>query len=315
VTSRTTLVVSLFAAAGREGRPAAAGLAGEPEMSTAEIGEGAGAGARPGSAVARIMLGGQLRRHREAAGIAPDEAGYHIRASRAKISRLETGRARCKERDVLDLLALYGVDDAEVVAGLLVLVSQARTQDWWVGFSDVLPAWFEPYLGMENSASVIRAFDLQFACGLFQTEDYARAVTVLGHRDARAGEIERRVAVRMKRQELLADADPPKVWAVLDEAALRRPVGGTPVMRGQVRRLLEAAEMPTISTSFLVRGTLLDGPVRCRAGVGACENQTRVTRFALAVTDRLRRAEVRARTGIRTEFPLPADELSCAHGC
>jgi hypothetical protein len=213
----------------------------------AEIGDGA----RAGSAVARMMLGGQLRRHREAAGITPDEAGWHIRASRAKISRLETGRARCKERDVLDLLGLYSVSDAEVVAGLLVLVSQARTQDWWAGFSDVLPAWFEPYLGMEDSAAVIRAFDLQFVCGLFQTEDYARAVTVLGHRDARVGEIERRVAVRVKRQELLAAADPPRLWAILDEAALRRPVGGTPVMRGQVRRLLEAAEMPAVTLQVL----------------------------------------------------------------
>ena len=204
-----------------------------------------------GSAVARMMLGGQLRRHRETAGIAPDEAGYHIRSSRAKISRLETGRTRCKERDVLDLLAFYGVDDVEVVAGLLVLVSQARTQDWWADFSDVLPAWFEPYLGMEDSAAVIRAFDLQFVCGLFQTEDYARAVTVLGHRDARAGEIDRRVAVRTKRQELLAAADPPRVWAVLDEAALRRPVGGTAVMRGQVRRLLQAAEMPAVTLQVL----------------------------------------------------------------
>jgi Domain of unknown function (DUF5753)/Helix-turn-helix domain len=211
----------------------------------------AGDGARAGSAVARMMLGGQLRRHREAAGVSPDDAGYHIRASRAKISRLETGRARGKERDVLDLLALYGVDDAETVAGLLVLVSQARTQDWWAGYSDVLPAWFEPYLGMEASASVIRSFDLQFVCGLFQTEDYARAVTVLGHREARGAEIERRVAVRMKRQELLAAADPPRLWAVLDEAVLRRPAGGPRVMRGQVRRLLDAAEMPAVTLQVL----------------------------------------------------------------
>jgi Domain of unknown function (DUF5753)/Helix-turn-helix domain len=201
--------------------------------------------------VARLMLGGQLRRHREAAGISPDDAGYHIRASRAKIGRLETGRARCKERDVLDLLALYGVGDAETVAGLLALVSQARAQDWWAGFSDVLPSWFEPYLGMEHSASVIRAFDLQFVCGLFQTVDYARAVTVLGHRSAGVVEIERRVAVRVKRQELLAAADPPRIWAVLDEAVLRRPVGGTAVMRGQVRRLLEVAEMPAVTLQVL----------------------------------------------------------------
>ena len=213
----------------------------------AEIGDGAPSG----STVARMMLGGQLRRHRETAGITPDEAGWHIRASRAKISRLETGRARCKERDVLDLLGLYGVADAEVVAGLLVLVRQARTQDWWADFSDVLPAWFEPYLGMEASAGMIRAFDLQFVCGLLQTEDYARAVTVLGHRDARIGEIERRVAVRMKRQELLAAAGPPRLWTVLEEAALRRPVGGPRVMRGQVRRLLEAAEMPAVTLQVL----------------------------------------------------------------
>jgi hypothetical protein len=172
------------------------GAAGELGMSpSAEIGDGA----RAGSTAARMMLGGQLRRHREAAGMTPDEAGYHIRASRAKLSRLENGRARGKE-----------------------------------------PAWFEPYLGMENSASVIRAFDLQLVCDLHQTEDYARAVTVLGHRGARVMGIERRAAVRMKRQELLAAADSPKVWAVLDEAALRRPVGGPQVKRGQIRRLLEA---------------------------------------------------------------------------
>jgi hypothetical protein len=211
----------------------------------------AGDGARAGSMAARMMLGGQLRRHREAAGVSPDDAGYHIRASRAKISRLETGRARCKERDVLDLLALYGVDDAETVAGMLLLVSQARAQDWWADFTDVLPAWFEPYLGMEHSASVIRVFDLQFVCGLFQTEEYARAVTVQGHRGARASEIDRRVAVRMKRQELLSAADPPRIWAVLDEAALRRPAGGTAVMRGQVRRLLDVAELPAVSLQVL----------------------------------------------------------------
>ncbi len=206
-----------------------------------------GEGATVGSAAARMMLGGQLRRFREAAGITPEAAGWHIRSSRSKISRMENGRVGFKERDLRDLLTLYGVTDSQVTSAMLGLAGQAQTQEWWAQFGDILPGWFEPYLGLEASASRIRSFDLQFVHGLFQTEAYARAVTALGVRGISPDEIDRRVAVRMKRQELLTAAKPPRVWSVLDEAALRRPVGGVKVMQAQLRWLAEAAQLPNVT--------------------------------------------------------------------
>ena len=200
-----------------------------------------------GSAAARMMLGSQLRRFREAAGITPDAAGWHIRSSRSKISRMENGRVGFKDRDVRDLLSLYGVTDPQVTSAMIALAGQAQTQEWWAQFGDILPSWFEPYLGLEASASRIRSFDLQFVHGLFQTEAYARAVSALGRRRAAPDELDRWVAIRLKRQELLTAAKPPRVWSVVDEAALRRPVGGVKVMRAQLRRLAEAAELPNVT--------------------------------------------------------------------
>jgi len=148
---------------------------------------------------------------------------------------------------VADLLTLYGVTDEQTRAGLLALVEQANAQGWWAKYSDILPDWFEAYLGLEAAASLIRTFELQFVHGLFQTEGYARAVTVLGHKAAPAEEVDRRVSLRMKRQDLLASQDAPRVWSVMDEAALRRPVGGSQVMRGQLQRLIEAADLPQVT--------------------------------------------------------------------
>ena len=200
-----------------------------------------------GSAVVRMMLGAQLRRLRERADLSPEAAGYQIRASRSKISRMETGRVGFKERDVADLLELYGVTDPQVVASMLELASQANAQDWWAKFGDVLPDWFEPYLGLEAAASLIRTFDLQFVNGLFQTEAYARSVASIGLRGAGAAEVDRMVGVRVRRQELLTSARAPRVWSIIDEAALRRTVGGTEVMRGQLRHLAELARLPNIT--------------------------------------------------------------------
>jgi hypothetical protein len=200
-----------------------------------------------GPTVLRMMLGGQLRRLREAAAVSPEQAAYEIRASRSKISRMEHGRVGFKGRDVGDLLTLYGVHDEQVRARLLAYAQQANTPGWWSKYDDVLPDWFESYLGLEAAASVIRTFELQFVNGLFQTETYARAVTSLGNKTASAEELDRRVSVRLKRQDVLTSPEPPQVWSVMDEAVLRRPVGGRGVMCDQLAHLIEVASLPRVT--------------------------------------------------------------------
>ena len=196
----------------------------------------------------------QLLRLRKAAGIAPEQAGYEIRASRSKISRMENGRVRCKERDVTDLLTLYGVTDATTRTALVALVRQGNAPGWWSKYDDITADWFEVYLGLEAAAAVIRTFELQFVHGLFQTEDYARAVTLLGHMTAPADEIDRRVSLRLKRQDLLAGPEAPQVWSVIDEGALRRPVGGRAVMHAQLKRLIGVAEWRNVTVQVVPFG-------------------------------------------------------------
>jgi len=204
-----------------------------------------------GGVILRMLLGAELRRLREAADVTSEQAGYAIRASRSKISRMETGQVGFKTRDVTDLLALYGVTDEQVQSRFLHLAHESSRPDWWAKYSDILPGWFENYLGLESASSAIRAFEVQFVHGLFQTEDYARAVTRLGHKTAPAAEIEHRVGLRVKRQELLTRADPPRIWSVMDEAALRRPVGGSAVMRAQLHRLIQVAKMPQVTVQVV----------------------------------------------------------------
>jgi transcriptional regulator with XRE-family HTH domain len=202
---------------------------------------------RGGPTVLRIVLGTQLRRLREARGISREAAGEAIRASHAKISRLELGRTGYKERDVADLLTLYNVVDEAERADFLALARQASTPGWWHKYGDVLPSWFETHIGLEEAASVIRTYEVQFVPGLLQTKDYARAVTMLGHPRASAREISRRVSLRMDRQSLLSRPDAPRLWAVLDEAALRRPIGGVEVMRAQLQHLLDVAQLRNVT--------------------------------------------------------------------
>jgi hypothetical protein len=207
-----------------------------------------------GPTVLRMILGNQLHRFREAAGVTPEAAGYEIRASRSKISRMENGRVGFKERDVADLLTLYGITDEQVRAGVESLVRHASAPGWWSGYGDVLAGWFEAYLGLEMAASVIRTFEMQFVHGLFQTEAYARAVTLLGHMAAPAEEIDRRVSLRLKRQDLLTGPEPPQVWSIMDEGALRRPVGGRAVMRAQLDRLIEVAGLRHVTVQIVPFG-------------------------------------------------------------
>ncbi|MFG3700893.1 helix-turn-helix domain-containing protein [Micromonospora sp. NPDC047620] len=203
-------------------------------------------GPATGPTVLRMLLGAQLRRLRESSGVTREGAGWEIRASESKISRMELGRVGFKERDVADLLTLYGVTAPEEREALLKLARDANSPGWWHRYGDVLPSWFQSYLGLEAAAALIRSYEVQFVPGLLQTREYARAVVLLGHGAAAPAEIERRVALRMQRQRLLRRENPPLLWAVVDEAALRRPIGGREVMRGQVAALVEATKSPHI---------------------------------------------------------------------
>lgn len=205
-----------------------------------------------GPTVKRMALGTQLRRLREASGITREVAGYSIRASDAKISRMELGRVSFKERDVADLLTLYGIHDDPDRLVFLELVRQANSPGWWQEFGDVLPGWFETYLGLEQAASVIRTHEVQFVPGLLQVEEYAGAVVRLGLPDASADEVERRAGLRRRRQAVLTQDGAPRLWAVLDETALRRPVGGRGVLGAQLRHLLELNERPNVTIQVLL---------------------------------------------------------------
>jgi transcriptional regulator with XRE-family HTH domain len=204
-----------------------------------------------GPTVARILLGTQLRRLRETSGISREAAGAHIRASHAKISRLELGRVGFKERDITDLLTLYGVTNEGEREGLLGLVTQANVRGWWAQNSDLLPAWFEMYLRLEQEASVIRTYQVQFVPGLLQSAAYAREVILAGHRSEPEHEIARRVQLRVDRQKMLSEPGAPQLWAVIDEAALSRPFGSPEVMRGQIEHLLEMSTMRGVTVQVL----------------------------------------------------------------
>lgn len=215
-------------------------------MSTPQEGGLAG-----GPFVLRMLLGAHLRRLREAQGVSREEAGWEIRASESKISRMELGRVSFKERDIADLLTLYDVTDEEERARLLELARQANTPGWWHRYGDVLPSWFHSYLGLEAAASMIRTYEVQFIPGLLQSSEYARAVVLLQHSGARPEEIDRRVNLRMTRQKILTRDEPAQLWAVVDEAALTRPIGGPKVMRGQIEALFELIELPNVRVQVI----------------------------------------------------------------
>jgi hypothetical protein len=180
-----------------------------------------------------------------------EDAGKRIRASHSKISRLETGRVGFKDRDITDLLTFYGVTDDEEREALRALARRANAPGWWHDYSDVLPHWFEAYVGLEEVATQIRAYEVQFVPGLFQTEDYARAVTLLGHAGEPPRDIERRVRLRMARQAVLDREEPPNVWAVIDEAVLRRPAGTPSVMQGQLKHLAELSRRQNVTIQII----------------------------------------------------------------
>jgi uncharacterized protein DUF5753/helix-turn-helix protein len=204
-----------------------------------------------GPTVLRILLGAQLRRLREGRAITREDAGWEIRASGSKISRMELGRVSFKERDVSDLLSLYGVTDAKEREALLELARQANSPGWWHHFGDILPPGFQSFLGLEAAATLVRTYEIQFVPGLLQTPDYARAIMLLGHAGAGPDDIDRRVELRMQRQQILNRSEPPQLWAVIDEAVLRRPIGGVAVMKAQIESLIEASKKPNVRLQII----------------------------------------------------------------
>jgi transcriptional regulator with XRE-family HTH domain len=203
-----------------------------------------------GPTVQRMLVGARLRRLRTEMGLTREEAAEAIRASEWKIHRLENGQVGFKDRDIVDLLRLYQVTDPEEVAEFVTLAREANTPGWWRHYGDLLPSWFRTYVDLEAAATLIRTYEGQYVPGLLQTDDYMRAVVRGAHLED-SEEVGRRVRLRMARQILLTAEQPPRLWAVVDEAALRRPVGGREVMRGQLERLVEATKLPNVTLQVL----------------------------------------------------------------
>lgn len=217
------------------------------------------AGEQGGPTVPRRLLGSNLRRLREAQGVSRAEAAAVLDCSESKISRLELGQVGFRKKDVEALLRRYGVGDPATWETTLALVREANRPGWWQPFSDVLPTWFERYVGLESQASLIRTYEVQFIPGLLQTEEYARGVTRAGQLPGRypavvEDELDRRVHLRTSRQQVFLSSETARLWAVIDEAALRRPIGGRRVMRDQLEHLLRLQARPGVTIQVMPFG-------------------------------------------------------------
>jgi transcriptional regulator with XRE-family HTH domain len=197
--------------------------------------------------VRRRRLGAELRRHRELAGLTIDQVAEQLDCSASKISRLETGQTGSNPRDVRDMLALYGVGDTELEE-LLAVARETRQRGWWQPYGSILTG---AYVGFEAAADRIRSYEAQCVPGLLQTADYARSMIAAVHTGRPRQEVDDRVHVRLGRQALLTQEDPVQFWCVLDEAALRRPVGGREVMRCQLEHLVRESARPNVTLQVL----------------------------------------------------------------
>ncbi len=205
----------------------------------------------PGPTARRIMVGAQLRRLRENADITRSAAGYHIRGSESKISRMESGKVGFKPRDVEDLLTLYGEDDPGRRESLLEIARRSNEPGWWQRSGEAVPEWFSEFVGLEPAAVRIQTYELLFVPGLLQTEDYTRAIVTRGHPESRDATTEERVRVRKARQRLLDRPDAPRLWAVIDESVLHRPIGGYEVLAAQIDHLAEMSRRPNITVQVV----------------------------------------------------------------
>ena len=210
----------------------------------------------------RRRLGAELRRLREAAGLTIDRVAEELECSPSKVSRIETGQVSATPRDVRDMLGLYRVDDDRLEA-MVQVAREARQRGWWQKFVDV-PDGVPAYVGLETAATSIDVYMALLVPALLQTPDYARAVIAAVRPDLPPAEIDRRVELRLRRQDLLDQERPPRMRVLLDDTVLRRPVGGPAVMAAQRRRLLADADRPAVTIQVLEVGAGahagMDGP-------------------------------------------------------
>jgi transcriptional regulator with XRE-family HTH domain len=203
-----------------------------------------------GPTAARLRLGNQLRQLRQAAGVTREDAAAVIRSSASKITRLELGRTGIKPRDLADLLGRYGADPAGQ-ASMMALARIGNSRGWWREYGDAVPGWQSAHLGLEQSATMIRSYEPRFVPELLQTPEYARDLLAGMSGDLDADRTERQLALLRRRQQILHREDPPRVWAVIDEGALRRPVGGTAVMRAQLGHLIDITRLGHVNVQLL----------------------------------------------------------------
>ncbi|MFF5441608.1 helix-turn-helix domain-containing protein [Streptomyces achromogenes] len=202
---------------------------------------------RSAPTVGQVVLGRRLQDLRERAGLKREEAARVLHVAPATVRRMETAEVALKIPYLQLLLKAYGVPDDEADV-FVQLAEEANRPGWWQRFHDILPGWFSMYVSLEGAASLIRSYEPHFVPGLLQTEDYARGVLKSGAiGQTSPDDIERHVDLRMRRQALLTRPDAPRFWAVMDETALRRPVGGPEVMRAQIDKLLEATELAHVT--------------------------------------------------------------------
>lgn len=200
--------------------------------------------------VLRMVLGKRLRQLREQAGVSFEDAARAIEVTPLTVRRIEKAEVGLRIPYVKELLRTYGVP-AEEIDDFLALAREANQPGWWYKYRDVLPEWFSAYVSLESEASVIRLYEPHYVPGLLQTHDYATALMRVGFPNESKEDIERRVTLRLKRQDLLAKPESPAIWAILEENVLRRPVGGREVMRAQIDRLDEALDLPKVRIQII----------------------------------------------------------------
>ena len=204
-----------------------------------------------GPTVRRRRLGTELRRLREAHSIKLEEVAEQLGVAASTLSRIETGKAPTRSAYLSALLELYGVDDPGQRQVLTDMAREGHRKGWWAAYEDVLPTGFGIYVGLEAEAASLRAYESLVIHGLLQTEEYARAVTTTVHRKLATDEIERLVRLRIQRQEALLRADPVELWLILDEAVLRRTIGGPELMHHQLTHLADASLWPNVTLQVL----------------------------------------------------------------